>query len=129
MDVKIIKIGDELLSLTTAEAIELQKYLESKGLVIQQSATAVVVEKEKEPEEVKESENVNLVLVRSGSIIKLAKALTPITGKTAMEVKKLHDAIPAKVFEGIPRSKGLALLSELSNAEGATEFEFKLEDC
>ena len=101
MDKKVEKIGDDLLALSTAEVIELQKYLESKGLVIQQPA--VVVEKEKEPEIQKESENVNLVLVRSGSIIKLAKALAPITGKSAMEIKKLHDAIPAKVFENISR--------------------------
>ena len=127
MDKKVEKIGDDLLALSTAEVIELQKYLESKGLVIQQPA--VVVEKEKEPEIQKESENVNLVLVRSGSIIKLAKALAPITGKSAMEIKKLHDAIPAKIFENISRDRGLALLSELSNAEGAAEFEFKIEDC
>ena len=116
------------MALTTAEALELQQYLESKGLVIQQPA-AVVVEKEKEPEPPKESENVNLVLVRSSSMIKLAKALSPITGKGAMEIKKFHDNLPAKVFENIPRAQGMAFMSELSNADGSTEFEFKLEDC
>ena len=128
MESKIPQLGDALMALTTAEALELQQYLESKGLVIQQPA-AVVVEKEKEEVVVKESENVNLVLVRSGSMIKLAKALSPITGKGAMELKKLHDNLPAKVFENIPRAQGMAYISELSNLDGATEYEFKLEDC
>lgn len=34
MDEKIVKLGDALMALTTAEAVELQKYLESIGKTI-----------------------------------------------------------------------------------------------
>ena len=74
MNEKIIKLGDALMALTTTEAVELQTYLESKGLVMVQQAPTTV--QAVTVEEVTESENVNLVVITaSGSKIKFAKAL------------------------------------------------------
>jgi ribosomal protein L7/L12 len=127
MDIKISKIGDELMSLTTAEALELQKYLESKGLVIAQQVS--VQEKKEEIVEETESENVNVVLTKAGtSLIKLAKALMPKIGKSAVEIKKMVDALPAIVFENIPRTQGVAFLSEVGNEIDLEEYGLILKD-
>ena len=108
---KIIKLGDGLMALTTAEALELQKYLESKGLVMQQAAT--VAQEQAKVEEVKESANVNVRLINAGSIIKLAKALMPRTGKTAMELKKLTEELPAILMENVTREVGKSFISDV----------------
>lgn len=127
MDEKIIKLGDGLMALTTAEALELQKYLESKGLVMQQ-ATPVAQEQAK-VEEVKESANVNVRLINAGSIIKLAKALMPRTGKTAMELKKLTEELPAILMENVTREVGKGFISDVKNELTGDEFAFDLQDC
>ena len=127
MDEKIIKLGDGLMALTTAEALELQKYLESKGLVMQQ-ATPVAQEQAKVGE-VKESANVNVRLINAGSIIKLAKALMPRTGKTAMELKKLTEELPAILMENVTREVGKSFISDVKNELTGDEFAFDLQDC
>lgn len=127
MDEKIIKLGDGLMALTTAEALELQKYLESKGLVMQQAAT--VAQEQAKVEEVKESANVNVRLINAGSIIKLAKALMPRTGKTAMELKKLTEELPAILMENVTREVGKSFISDVKNELTGDEFAFDLQDC
>lgn len=128
MDAKVEKIGNELMALTTAEVLDLQNYLESKGLSFAKPAEVKPEQKEEEVAVVKESENVNLILVKFGSIIGLAKALMPKTGKGAAEIKKLADNIPAKIFENITREVGNAFLSELSNELDQAQYTFMLED-
>ena len=127
MDEKIIKLGDGLMALTTAEALELEKYLESKGLVMQQAAT--VAQEQAKVEEVKESANVNVRLINAGSIIKLAKALMPRTGKTAMELKKLTEELPAILMENVTREVGKSFISDVKNELTGDEFAFDLQDC
>lgn len=127
MEEKIVKLGDELLSLTTAEAIELQKYLESKGLVMAQATVVATVEAK--PEEKKESEFVNIVLTKTGGLVKLAKALMPRTGKNAAGIKELTQNIPAVVMEKVPREQAKATISELANELNPDEFTFELQDC
>lgn len=127
MDEKIIKLGDGLMALTTAEALELQKYLESKGLVMQQAAP--VIQQESKVDEVKESANVNVRIIASGSIIKLAKALMPRTGKTAMELKKLTEELPAILMENVAREVGKSFISDVKNELTGDEFTFDLQDC
>ena len=127
MDEKIIKLGDELMALTTSEALELQKYLESKGLVMQQAAP--IAQEQAKVEEVKESANVNVRLINAGSIIKLAKALMPRTGKTAMELKKLTENLPAILMENVAREVGKSFISDVKNELTGDEFTFDLEDC
>jgi ribosomal protein L7/L12 len=127
MDEKIIKLGDGLMALTTAEALELQKYLESKGLVMQQAAP--VAQEQAKVEEVKESANVNVRLINAGSIIKLAKALMPRTGKTAMELKKLTEELPAILMENVTREVGKSFISDVKNELTGDEFAFDLQDC
>jgi len=127
MDEKIIKLGDGLMALTTAEALELQKYLESKGLVMQQAAS--VAQEQAKVEEVKESANVNVRLINAGSIIKLAKALMPRTGKTAMELKKLTEELPAILMENVTREVGKSFISDVKNELTGDEFAFDLQDC
>ena len=127
MDEKIIKLGDGLMALTTAEALELQKYLESKGLVMQQAAP--VAQEQAKVEEVKESANVNVRLINAGSIIKLAKALMPRTGKTAMELKKLTEELPAILMENVTREVGKSFISDVKNELTGDEFTFDLQDC
>lgn len=127
MDEKIIKLGDGLMALTTAEALELQKYLESKGLVMQQAAP--VAQEQAKVEEVKESANVNVRLINAGSIIKLAKALMPRTGKTAMELKKLTEELPAILMENVTREVGKGFISDVKNELTGDEFAFDLQDC
>lgn len=127
MDEKIIKLGDGLMALTTAEALELQKYLESKGLVMQQAAP--VAQEQAKVEEVKESANVNVRLINAGSIIKLAKALMPRTGKTAMELKKLTENLPAILMENVTREVGKSFISDVKNELTGDEFAFDLQDC
>lgn len=54
MDKKVTDLGDALMALTTAEAIELQNYLESKGLkpaqptIVQASGSTKEADEEKE---------------------------------------------------------------------------------
>lgn len=127
MDAKISKLGDELMALTTAEALELQKYLESKGLVVVQAVATTAATTVVEEEEV-ESANVNVVVTKKGSLIQLAKALMPKTGKTAVELKKLTDALPAIVMATIPRAEGVAMLSELANEISLEEHGIILQD-
>ena len=127
MDEKIIKLGDGLMALTTAEALELQKYLESKGLVMQQAAP--VAQEQAKVKEVKESANVNVRLINAGSIIKLAKALMPRTGKTAMELKKLTEELPAILMENVTREVGKSFISDVKNELTGDEFAFDLQDC
>ena len=127
MDEKIIKLGDGLMALTTAEVLELQKYLESKGLVMQQAAP--VAQEQAKVEEVKESANVNVRLINAGSIIKLAKALMPRTGKTAMELKKLTENLPAILMENVAREAGKSFISDVKNELTGDEFAFDLQDC
>lgn len=128
MNEKITKLGDSLMELTTAEALELQNYLESKGLKPAQPtvvATATTVN----VEEKKESENVNLVLINKGSsTMKLVKAIIPITGKSAMDSKKLTDELPAVILANIPRAVGKEHLSSLANELGE-DVVFELQDC
>jgi len=125
-DQKIIALGDGMMALTTAEAIELQKYLETKGLVIVQPVA--VTEKKPEVEEVKESENVNLMLIKSGGIIGLAKALKSRMEISAIDVKKMAEGVPSIVFENIPRAEGNKILSEFANELDQSQFVFELRD-
>lgn len=128
MDEKIVKLGDALMELTTAEAVELQKYLESKGL--KPAQPTIVATSAPTVEAVKESENVNIVLISKGSIgtVKLCKALTPITGKSAIETKKLTDELPAKLLENVPRASAKTTVNELKNEFGE-ELVLELQDC
>lgn len=128
MDEKIIKIGDALMALNTSEVLDLQKYLESKGLVMQQ-AVVIAQEESKEEDSVKESANVNVRLSSSGSIIKLAKALMPRIGKTATEIKTLTMNLPAIVMENVPRETGKAFIADIMNELPEGEFAFELQDC
>lgn len=128
MDEKIIKLGDALMALTTFEAVELQKYLESKGLSFasaQPTATAAAPAEK----EIKESANVNVVLTQSASLIKLAKALMPRTGKNAAGIKELTQNLPSIVMENMPREEAKSLLSELANELPPEEYVFELQDC
>ena len=122
----VLKLAKELVSLSMAETVSLREYLESKGITVQQAVAAAAVE-EKE-EEIKESENVNLILVKSSGVIKLARALQPMTGKSAMDIKKLSDSAPSVVMENIPRATGNTLIAQLNNELGSDQYEFKLVD-
>lgn len=128
MDKKIIELGDALMALTTAEALELQNYLESKGLKPAQPAIVAVATPV--TEEIKESANVNIVLTDKGTCgsMKLIKALLPITGKPALETKKIVDEMPAIIMANIPRETAKATVSELANELGADVI-FELKDC
>lgn len=52
----------------------------------------------------------------------------PLTGKSAIETKKMLDAIPAVILEKIPRSTANGYLSDLANEFGET-CKFELQDC
>lgn len=128
MDKKITDLGDALMALTTAEAVELQTYLESKGLKPAQP-TVIAAPASQSAEEVKESENVQLVLIQKGGTnMKLIKAVTELTKKPAMEVKRMTDEIPAVIFDNIPRDTAKTYVSDLANELGA-EYVFELKDC
>lgn len=119
MDKKIIDLGDALMALTTAEAVELQNYLESKGLKPAQPTIVAAAPVEKE-EEVKEAAIVNVVLKDKGSCtaVKLVKPLMPYTGKNAMETKKIIDVLPAVILEKVSRDVGKSTVSDIINELG-----------
>lgn len=121
MEKKIVDLGEALLGLTTKEAILLQEYLESKGLQMVQAVPVATAAAPIE-EEAKESEFVNVVMTQTGSLVKVAKALMPVTGKTASQIKELVATIPAVIMEKMPRDAGKALVSELNNIEGLNDF-------
>ena len=129
MNEKIIKLGDALMELTTTEAVELQNYLESKGLKPAQP-TVVAATTATAVEEVKESAIVNVVITDKGSMsaVKMVKPLMPIIGLGAMETKKLLDAMPAIIQKGVARETGKATIAELSNEFG-DEVKIELQDC
>lgn len=128
MDKKIIELGDALMALTTAEAILLQEYLESKGL--KPAQPAIVAAASAPVEETKESANVNIIIVDKGAIstISLVKPLMKVIGKNAMDTKRLVDALPATVMENIPREQAKAIISELINEIGS-DLKINLQDC
>lgn len=128
MNEKVVKLGDALMALTTAEALELQQYLESKGLKVVQPA-AVVTESVTE-KETEESANVNVILKDKGTLtaIKLVKPFMEYTGKNAMETKKHLDILPATILENVPREVGKAAIANLTNELG-TEVILELQDC
>lgn len=126
MDKKIIELGDALMALTTAEALELQNYLGSKGL--KPAQPTIVAATVQAVEEVKESANVNIVLTKAGTILKLAKALRPHTTMPAMEIKKTMEVLPAVFFKDIPRETAKVMIGEIM-AELTDEFIFELQDC
>lgn len=128
MDEKIVKLGDALMALTTAEAVELQKYLESKGL--KPAQPTITAAPTVAAETVKESANVNLVLTSKGSVgtVKICKALAPITGKSAIEVKKATDELPMTVLSNVPRETAKTTMNDLINELG-DEMVFELQDC
>lgn len=128
MDKKIIELGDALMVLTTAEAILLQEYLESKGL--KPAQPAIVAAASAPVEETKESANVNIIIVDKGAIstISLVKPLMKVIGKNAMDTKRLVDALPATVMENIPREQAKAIISELINEIGS-DLKINLQDC
>lgn len=127
MSKKIETLGNQLMELTTNEALELKAFLESKGLKMEQQQ--VVVAKEPEEVVVKESEHVNVRLTKAGSIIALAKAIMVPTGKSAADIKKMTTELPAIVFEKIPRAQGVAFLSEMANTLDPNMYAFDLQDC
>lgn len=128
MDEKIVKLGDALMALTTAEAVELQKYLESKGL--KPAQPTITAAPTVAAETVKESANVNLVLTSKGSvgIVKVCKTLAPITGKSAIEVKKATNELPMTVLSNVPRETAKTTMNDLINELG-DEMVFELQDC
>lgn len=131
MDKKIIDLGDALMALSTAEAVELEKYLESKGLKPAQPVAVAVAAPV--VEEAKESATVNVLLKDKGtcSAVKLVKPLMPYTGKNAMETKKLVDVLPAIILEKVSREVGKAAISDITNELGefGKDVVFELQDC
>lgn len=128
MDKKIIDLGDALMALTTAEAVQLQDYLESKGLKPAQPTVVATAAAPKE-EEVKESANVNVVLTQKGATnMKLIKAYTDISKKSPMEAKKVTDTIPAVLFENTPRAIAKEYVDSFQSELGP-EYIFELQDC
>lgn len=131
MDKKIIDLGDALMALSTAEAVELEKYLESKGLKPAQPVAVAIAAPV--VEEAKESTTVNVLLKDKGtcSAVKLVKPLMPYTGKNAMETKKLADVLPAVILEKVSREVGKAAISDITNELGefGKDVVFELQDC
>lgn len=128
MDKKIIDLGDALMALTTAEAVQLQEYLESKGLKPAQP-TVVAAETTTKVEEVKESANVNVVLVQKGATnMKLIKAYAELSKKPPIESKKITDVLPATLFENTPRATAQEYVDSLKSELGP-EYIFELQDC
>ena len=127
MSKKIETLGNQLMELTTNEALELKAYLESKGLKMEQQQ--VVIAKEPEEVVVKESENVTVRLTKTGGVMSLAKAIMAPTGKSASAVKALTESLPAVVFENIPRAQGKAFLSEMANVLDPNMYAFDMIDC
>lgn len=126
MNDKVVKLGDALMACTTEEVLELQKYLESKGLVI---AAPVAVAETKTEVVVEESENVNVVLKSTTlNAVKLVKPIMTYTGTGAMQTKKLIDELPAIICEKVLRADGKAAIANLTNefGDGAV---FELQDC
>ena len=128
MNEKIVKLSDALMALTTAEAVELQNYLESKGLKPAQptiAAAPIAV-----AETVIESAHVNLVLTSKGSVgtVKVCKALAPRTVKSAIEVKNTIDVLTMSVLSNVPRETAKSTMNDLINELG-DEMVFELQDC
>lgn len=127
MENKVEKLGDALMALSTNETLQLKAYLESKGLKVEQP---VAVAKEEVVDDTpKASENVNLRLLKSAGLIKLAKSLMTRTGKSATDIKKMAEVLPVNVFENIPRAQGEAMLGELLNELASEGYEFDIVDC
>lgn len=127
MNEKIVKLGDALMACTTEEVLELQKYLESKGLVIA-APVSVAAESTKE-EVVEESANVHVVLKSTTlNAVKLVKPIMAYTNTGAMQTKKLLDELPTIICENVTRDAGKAAIANLTNEFGDAAV-FELQDC
>jgi large subunit ribosomal protein L7/L12 len=120
MSEKLVKIADELSTLTVLEAAELSKMLEEKWGVSAAAAVAVAAPAGAAAAPVAEKTEFNVFLKSSGEKkIEVIKAVRALTGLGLKEAKDLVDAAPKMVKEGVDKEAANKMKADLE-AAGAT---------
>jgi large subunit ribosomal protein L7/L12 len=126
-DEKITKLGDELVSLTLKEAVDLGNYLKETYGIEPAGGGAVVAAAPAGgggggAEEAEEQTSFNVMLNSAGEKkIQVIKVVREEAGLGLKEAKELVDDLPKAIKEGVSKEDGQALVDKLKEAGGEAE--------
>ena len=119
-------LGDKIAELTLKQAKELSDYLKDEYNIEPAAGGAVMVAAraaaKAEAAEAEEKTDFDVVLTNAGEKrVNVVKAVKDLTGASLMDAKKLVDAVPATIKEGIPKEEAESVKAKLEEAGGSVE--------